>query len=64
MTARERRVVVSAAIGGVVGGFATGESGSWEANLVTLGVYGAITALGSWIVLETVATMLADRSRR
>ena len=64
MTARERRVIVSAAVGGVVGGFATGEAGSWEGNLVTLIAWGSMTGVFTWIVLETVATIISDRGSR
>lgn len=64
MTARERRVIASAAVGGVVGGFATGEAGTWEGNLVTLVVWGSMTAIVTWSVLETVAAIIADRGTR
>lgn len=64
MTARERRVIASAAVGGLVGGFATGEAGTWEGNLVTLAVWGSMTAVITWGVLETVATIIADRGQR
>lgn len=61
MRPSDRRIVASALVGGVVGGFATGESTSWAANLATLAIWGAFAGVTTWIVLEGVALVIRGR---
>ena len=64
MRAADRRVAASAALGGLVGGFTTGDADTWIGNLLHVVVWGSTVALATWVVLETAATMLEDRRSR
>lgn len=63
MRAADRRLVASALAGGIVGGFVTGDSPTWAGNLVTLVAVGGVTAVVSWCVLTSIASVIGRGQR-